>query len=746
MIKHLDTIQAFLEKHLMPAAERFSKLPTLSAVRSAFFVTLPLIFITSLSELFISFPVAGYARFMEGLLGASWQSWAVPFQNVTGMLISPIIAFVIGYLLGQNFNKINTTLFANPIIVGIVAFVSYYSMLPISPDAPATHWLGATGLIVSILVGIFSSKLLLFLFSIRHLRLNWHGASSGLSVTQSFNLFVPALITIILCTNFNLVLTKFLQFDLDVLANSLLTMSFSEERSGMGMGLFYIFLLQILWFFGFHGAYMMREVTNTLYASAMQENVAAALANAPIPHIITNGFLETFVFTGGAGAGLALAGALLFFGKTSANKKLALFCLVPTLFNMNELLLFGVPVILNPIMLIPFLVTPIVLGGTSYLAMLFDIVPQTAVAVEWTTPVFLSGYLTTESWWGVLLQGVNIAIGMCIYAPFILLSNAVKKKQFSKIFQVLIERSINTAGDSHRYITYHDDAGALARSLVSEMERDLHMGTGFYLMLQPQVCAQSGRIISVESLLRWKSSTYGEIPTPVTIALAEGSGLIKELGIWIFEEACRIRKQWMNSGLKDTVISVNVSGLQLEDGFANILVDIMGKYDLPMNSVEIEVTESRMLNSAKDETQVLYNLHNAGFLLAIDDFGMGHSSLKYLRQFPVAVVKIDGAIIRDVLTNPTCADIVATIIKLCRSRNMRSIAEFVETKKHADVLRDMGCDIFQGYLYSKPLLPDKCRDFIVENNAQKHNADRKCQCTHPCANIKKNLILDRMPK
>ncbi len=716
MKEKLDKVQAILEKNLMPIAERFSQWPTLSAVRSAFFVTLPLIFITSLGELYISFPIEGYKRFMADLLGATWQSWAIPFQNVTKMLISPIVSFVIGYLLAQNFNKKNNTLFANPILVGIVALACYYGILPISTQAPTTFWLGSTGLFVSIVVSIASSKLLLLLFSQRILRLNWHASSLGLAVTQSFNLFVPAIIVIIICTNINLILTHFLQFDLDVLVTSLLNTSFEEARSNIALGLLYIFILQLLWFFGFHGAYMMREVTDAFYAPAMHDNVISYFVDLPLPHIVTDGFLETFVFTGGAGAGLALAGALFFFGKTPANRKLALFCLVPTLFNMNELLLFGVPVILNPIMLIPFLITPMILAATSYLAMFLEFVPKTSMVIEWTTPVFLSGYLSTDSWAGLVLQLVNIIIGMCVYAPFILLSNSVKEKQFKKIFKVLIDRSINTAGDSHRYITYHDDAGALARSLLTEMDRDIHNNKGFYLMLQPQVCAKTSRIISVESLVRWKSSTYGEIPTPVTIALAEGSGLIKELGIWIFREACRIRKDWMEKGLHDTVISVNVSGLQLEEGFANELVNIMRMYDLPMHAVEIEVTESRMLSSAKDETQVLYNLHNAGFLLAIDDFGMGHSSLKYLRQFPVAVVKIDGAIIRDVLVNPTCADIVATIIKLCRSRNMRSIAEFVETKKHADFLRDMGCDIFQGYLYSKPLLAEECFDFIIKNN------------------------------
>ena len=105
-----------------------------------------------------------------------------------------------------------------------------------------------------------------------------------------------------------------------------------------------------------------------------------------------------------------------------------------------------------------------------------------------------------------------------------------------------------------------------------------------------------------------------------------------------------------------------------------------------------------------------------GFPIAIDDFGMGHSSLKYLKQFPVSVVKIDGAISRDVVTNPICADIVASIIKLCRARNMLSVAEFVENDEQVELLRGLGCDVFQGYRYSKSLPAAECFRFIRDTN------------------------------
>ena len=201
-----------------------------------------------------------------------------------------------------------------------------------------------------------------------------------------------------------------------------------------------------------------------------------------------------------------------------------------------------------------------------------------------------------------------------------------------------------------------------------------------------------------------------------TVALAEDSGLIRPIGLWVFETACQVRKSWLDAGITDLWMAVNVSALQLERSFPKQLLDIAARYDLPPSLLEVEVTESSALDSDKPESHILSRVYDAGFPVAIDDFGMGHSSLKYLKQFPVSVVKIDGAISREVGTNSICSDIVASITRLCRARNMLSVAEFVENEEQAALLRELGCDVFQGYLYSKSLLPSDCLQFIQKTN------------------------------
>ena len=367
-------------------------------------------------------------------------------------------------------------------------------------------------------------------------------------------------------------------------------------------------------------------------------------------------------------------------------------------------------------MLIPFLLTPVLLAAISYVAVATGLVPGTNVATEWTTPILLNGYLSTGSLSGSALQLANLVVGVLIYAPFVLIANKIKVKQINDAFRSLLRRSCATADSSRRCLDHNDDAGSLARSLITDLEYDYRHGEGLFLEFQPQICSRTGRVVGVESLIRWKHPSYGLIPAPITVALAEDSGLIRPIGLWVFETACQVRKSWLDAGITDLTMAVNVSALQLERSFPKQLLDIAARYDLPPSLMEVEVTESSALDSDKPESHILSRVYDTGFPVAIDDFGMGHSSLKYLKQFPVSVVKIDGAISREVVTNSICSDIVASITRLCRARNMLSVAEFVENEEQAALLRELGCDVFQGYLYSKSLLPSDCLQFIQKRN------------------------------
>lgn len=715
---HLRTVSGMIERVFLPLAEDVSNRPTLAAIRSALVVTLPLMFLGSLAELLNSFPLPSYKAFMAAHFGPDWTLFGTILKEGTFSVMSLIMVFSLGLHLTLRFNQAQPVLRADPVIAGLTAFASFFCLLQPEGDALPLRWLGVAGLFVAILVGVLSTRLFLFFFSFKRLHLHLPGGASDIAIPQAFGALVPGMLTVLIFAACGVFMLAETGLSLHEAAYRLLRLPFDAIGEGFGRGMLYILSLHGLWFAGVHGANVLDPITHDIYGAAMLANESAAAAGLPLPHVMTKTFMDTFVFMGGAGTGISLAAALIVFGKTQASRRIGLISLGPGLFNINEVLLFGLPIVLNPLMFIPFLLTPLVLAALSYAAVVTGLVPGTSVETQWTTPILLNGFLSTGSLRGSLLQVVNLTVGTFIYAPFVLLANKIRVRQINDAFGHLLRRSCAPAGASRHTLDHNDDAGSLARSLIVDLEYDHAHHRGLYLEFQPQVCARTGRVVGVEALIRWKHESYGSIPAPITIALAEDSGLIRSIGLWVFDTACAVRRDWLDRGITDLTMSVNVSALQLKRRFPEELLEILGRYGLPPSMLEVEVTESAALDADTPESRILVRLYEAGLPLAIDDFGMGHSSLKYLKQFPVSAVKIDGAISKEVVTNPICRDIVASITRLCRARRMTSVAEFVENDEQAGVLRRLGCDVFQGYRYSKPLVAADCLRFIRETNGK----------------------------
>ncbi len=226
----------------------------------------------------------------------------------------------------------------------------------------------------------------------------------------------------------------------------------------------------------------------------------------------------------------------------------------------------------------------------------------------------------------------------------------------------------------------------------------------FFLVYQPQVDVASGRIIGSEALLRWQSPDLGLVSPERFIPLLEDTGMILEVGEWVLRSACLAAKQW-NSLLGEPLhIAVNVSGRQFYEPELNILVArILDETGLEAQHLELEITESVLMQNDQCSLDNLGALHRLGVRLAIDDFGTGYSSLSYLKRFPVDRLKIDRSFIRDITMNPDDATIVSAITVMAHRLNLMVIAEGVESEEQLEFLRHCACDAMQGYLFSKPL-------------------------------------------
>ena len=223
----------------------------------------------------------------------------------------------------------------------------------------------------------------------------------------------------------------------------------------------------------------------------------------------------------------------------------------------------------------------------------------------------------------------------------------------------------------------------------------------FCLYYQPKVDLASGRLAGAEALIRWKHPERGLIMPDDFIPMAEETRLILPLGEWVLNEGCRQAKAWEKAGLK---VSLNLSPYQLHKASLTETVDLALKSSgIDPAYIELEITETAAMKNPGQTLSVLRELTSRGLTVSLDDFGKGYSSLNYLKQFPVSTIKIDMAFIRDLLTEPKDAAIVRAIILLGHNLNMKVLAEGVETKEQAEFLKNEGCDLAQGYFYSRPV-------------------------------------------
>ncbi|MYN29730.1 bifunctional diguanylate cyclase/phosphodiesterase [Duganella levis] len=227
-----------------------------------------------------------------------------------------------------------------------------------------------------------------------------------------------------------------------------------------------------------------------------------------------------------------------------------------------------------------------------------------------------------------------------------------------------------------------------------------------FLNYQPQVEIDTGRLVGVEALVRWNHPELGLIPPIRFIPLAEDTGFINQLGKWVLHEACRQMVRWQDAGLHVPKIAVNLSAKQFERGsIVNMVADILRDTGLEPQRLQLEVTESVIMNTG-DAMVFINDLHSIGVALAIDDFGTGYSSLAYLKQLPVQTLKIDRSFIKDISTDVNDEAIAIAIIQLGKSMNLSVIAEGVETEEQAAFLLRHGCNLAQGYFYSRPVAAD----------------------------------------
>jgi EAL domain-containing protein (putative c-di-GMP-specific phosphodiesterase class I) len=233
----------------------------------------------------------------------------------------------------------------------------------------------------------------------------------------------------------------------------------------------------------------------------------------------------------------------------------------------------------------------------------------------------------------------------------------------------------------------------------------------FTLLYQPQVALDTGAVVGFEALLRWRHPELGLVSPAEFVPFAEVTGLIEPLGVWVLRTACRQHRAWRDAGLPDLRLAINMSARQFQrHGLEKRIRDVLGETGMEAHCLELELTESVLMQEGDQTATLLAGISDLGIGLALDDFGTGYSSLSYLKSFPITRVKIDRSFVRDVATSEGDAAVARAVIAMAHGLGVDVVAEGIETLEQLAVLRRYGCDEAQGFLLGRPVPPAEVLD------------------------------------
>lgn len=410
-----------LERILNPVAEKLTKNKVLAAIRDGFIIGTPFIIVASIFLLIANFPIPGYAEFMANIFGEGWDTQLSAVVSATFDVFAILTVIGIGYAYARELK-------VDKISGAIVSLVSYFIISQTNyPDFVNEAGSSFNGFSFSVLdsKGIFLG-MIVALISVKIFAWVTHKGwiiklPDGVppAVTDSFAALIPSAFVFVtfFFTRVIFAATNFkYAFDFIYKVVQAPLMGFGDFKA---FDAIYQFLSSLFWFFGINGPAVTNTVFKPIYQSLTLENLDAFQSGEPLPHIFTGPFSDFFTNFGGGGSTLSLVIVMLFFAKSQRLKQLSRLSILPGIFGINEMIIFGLPIVLNPIMLIPFLCVPVMNSIISTIVFGLGLLPYTTgVSLPWTTPFFFSGWLSTGSVWAGLYQIALIALGCLVYYPF----------------------------------------------------------------------------------------------------------------------------------------------------------------------------------------------------------------------------------------------------------------------------------------------------------------------------------------
>lgn len=664
------------------------------AIREGLLWTLPFLLISTLFLL-----LSQISRMSD--MPAQWSNTLSSIYWMLRDILPWIASISIGYILA--------TLHRLPPLPTAFLCLSY--LLPIDSLLAATPRLAQTlSFLVAILTPLFCVPIIARLHGLRWLRLAPRGIASS-AVRETLNLILPGAVTgVILLLLVSTTLIPLSMLDPAGLQDWLARMP------AIVLGPVLVLVNSIAWFFGIHGNYLLQPILDML-------DHLPALHEGHHHYALNRAMLFTFVYTGGSGATLGLILAILLCSSQKALRLLALLSLPTAFININEILLFGIPLILNPWLLAPFILAPMTAMVCTLGVLELGWLTLMPMQLPFSTPILFNAYaLSGSNWSGAAFQCFLVALSAACYAPFIRrmeqrqhLGQSVHIKSMDITFTRLQEASqLLTREPVSQAVLHQQNKDAAMRDMRALSHAE------FYLEFQPQVSLHNRQCSGCEALLRIRTPD-GSILSPARFlqSLHEASQMT-EVDLWVARQALQQYRQWRSEGFT-LPISINVSGATLLDPTAlEHLASILARAE---GMISVELTEETLIGDEHALHHAFRRLHDIGARIYIDDFGTGYAALSHLYRYDIDVVKLDRSFILSSDTDKGM-QVLSGILNLCHGLQLQVVVEGVETAEQMQALHmasthDMG---IQGWYFSKSLPGDALRQFTQKRHLPEASA------------------------
>ncbi len=678
-------------------------------IRTSLAMLIPILFIGSITVLLNGLPFQGYQNFLDSFLGGALRSIILILQQTTVGILAIYLTISLNLCYMNQTEEGERLVFRFGSMLGCLT--GFFILVGLFSGEADLSLLSGQGVFSALLAGIIGSALFRKFEALFQTRKNVFVDGADSVFNAALHVMLPFFCVILCFALGNYLITVcFGVLSVQHLFMKAVDLIFLKLSRSYFSGLLFIVLISLMWMFGIHG-------NNVL------DQVAADMFTDIIPgQIVSKSFIDSFVNMGGTGCTLGLLIALFIFGKRSSTKRLSKLALLPSIFNIGEMLVFGLPVIYNPLMIVPFILAPVLCYTNAYLMTLTGFLPQVTNTVVWTTPALLSGFVATGSARGMAVQLMYILISVVCYSPFVMLYEKKSISESSSAMDELVGilKRCEETTEEVVLTELEGNAGRLAKLLASDLEVSLKESSvnsdtsdtesPLLIKYQPQF-DNTGHCIGAESLLRWNHQRYGIIYPPLVVHLAKESDALYNLETYIIEKSVRDSEDFRKCFGDTFKLSVNVTVTTLYDKkFVDFLEKLSRNYALKPGNICIEITEETELAVSESTGALIKEIKSFGYTFALDDFSMGHTSLQYLQHNQFDLVKLDGNLVKSLLTNDRTKEIINSIVYLSKSLNFKVLAEFVETEDQRNALEQIGCLLYQGYLFSPAIDKDALID------------------------------------